>query len=145
MFGAVDKLLSAENINLSEIGLVVTNCSVFCPTPSLAAMVINHYKLQATAYALGGQGCGIGPAAVDLVHAQLRLHKNIKYALLVSTENMTQSFYAGDDRSMLLPNALFRMGGSAVLFSLQKKGKYELKTLVKTHIGAVDGAYRCVY
>ena len=87
----------------------------------------------------------MGPAAIDLAYSQLKMHKNIKYALLVSTENMTQSFYAGDDKSMLLPNALFRMGGSAVLFSLRKKGKYELKTIVKTHTGAIDGAYKCVY
>ena len=32
------------------------------------------------------------------------------YALVVSTENITQNWYRGNDRSMLIPNCIFRMG-----------------------------------
>lgn len=39
------------------------------------------------------------------------------YALVVSTENITQNWYAGDERSMLIPNTLFRMGASAALLT----------------------------
>lgn len=38
-------------------------------------------------------------------------------ALVVSTENITQNWYAGDKRSMLIPNTLFRMGASAVILT----------------------------
>lgn len=38
-------------------------------------------------------------------------------ALVVSTENITQNWYAGDNRSMLIPNTLFRMGASAVILT----------------------------
>ena len=32
------------------------------------------------------------------------------YALVVSTENITQNWYHGIERSMLIPNTIFRMG-----------------------------------
>jgi 3-ketoacyl-CoA synthase len=40
----------------------VTNCSIFCPTPSLASMLINHFKFRSDiqSYHLGGMGCGNG-------------------------------------------------------------------------------------
>lgn len=37
------------------------------------------------------------------------------YALVVSTENITQNWYRGNERSMLLPNTIFRMGGCVFL------------------------------
>jgi len=46
----------------------------------------------------------------------LQLHPNT-YALVVSTENITQNWYFGNDRSMLIPNCLFRVGGAAMLLS----------------------------
>jgi 3-ketoacyl-CoA synthase len=38
-------------------------------------------------------------------------------ALVVSTENITQNWYFGNNRAMLIPNCLFRVGGAAVLMS----------------------------
>lgn len=38
-------------------------------------------------------------------------------ALVVSTENITQNWYFGNERSMLIPNCLFRVGGAAMLLS----------------------------
>ncbi|KAL4269517.1 hypothetical protein GQ457_HM001010 [Hibiscus cannabinus] len=42
-----------------DIGILIVNCSLFNPTPSLSAMVINHYKLRGNiqSYNLGGMGC----------------------------------------------------------------------------------------
>ena len=37
--------------------------------------------------------------------------------LVVSTENITQNWYFGNQRSMLIPNCLFRAGGAAMLLS----------------------------
>ena len=39
------------------------------------------------------------------------------YAVVVSTENITLNWYFGNDRSMLLSNCIFRMGGAAALLS----------------------------
>ncbi|KAF2597191.1 hypothetical protein F2Q68_00010648 [Brassica cretica] len=71
------------------------------------------------------------------------------YALVVSTENITQNWYLGNDRSMLLSNCIFRMGGAAVLLSNRSsdrsRSKYQLIHTVRTHKGADDNAFGCVY
>ncbi|KAH0573206.1 3-ketoacyl-CoA synthase [Spironucleus salmonicida] len=147
MFATIDELLLKTRIVPSEIGVVVTNCSLFNPTPSLASMLIKKYQFPPTthAYSLGGMGCGAGPVAVDLVRAMMKFY-GCKYGLLLSTENMTQHFYNGEDRSMLLPNTLFRMGGAAMLFTSERKGsKYALQNLIKTHNGRDKSSYESVY
>jgi len=40
-----------------------------------------------------------------------------KNCIVVSTENITQNWYFGNERSMLIPNCLFRVGGAAMLLS----------------------------
>ena len=42
---------------------------------------------------------------------------NAATVLVVSMENITQNWYFGNQRSMLIPNCLFRVGGAAVLLS----------------------------
>ncbi|KAI5020235.1 hypothetical protein ZWY2020_045123 [Hordeum vulgare] len=52
----------------------------------------------------------------------------------------------GKERAMLLPNCLFRMGAAAVLLSNSgRNARFRLARVVRTLIGAKDGAYRCVY
>lgn len=67
----------------------------------------------------------------------------------MSTENITQNWYFGNDRSMLIPNVLFRMGGAAMYLtnraSEKKKSKYLLQHVIRVHQGADDKAYRCVF
>ena len=71
------------------------------------------------------------------------------YALVVSLEIMAASAYVGNTRSMLVPNCIFRMGGAAVLLTNhgteRRRAKYQLLHTVRTHQGADDRAYRCVY
>lgn len=56
--------------------------------------------------------------------------------------------YPGCDRSMLVPNCIFRSNGAAILLSNKSKdswrAKYELKHVVRTTISN-DEAYGCVY
>jgi 3-ketoacyl-CoA synthase len=56
------------------------------------------------------------PIAIDLARQMLELYPNT-YALVVSTENITQNMYKGTQRSMLIPNVLFRVGGAAMLMT----------------------------
>jgi hypothetical protein len=55
---------------------------------------------------------------------------------------------AGKDRSMLIPNCLFRSNGSAVLLSNRpcdaSSAKYSIKHLVRTNLAADDVAFNCV-
>jgi len=48
-------------------------------------------------------------------------------ALVVSTENITQNWYLSNDRAMLIPNCLFRVGGAAVLLSNKRSDRRRAK------------------
>jgi 3-ketoacyl-CoA synthase len=43
------------------------------------------------------------------------------YVLVVSHENITNNWYPGNDRSMLLPNCIFRCNGAAMLLTNKPK------------------------
>ncbi|KAL5203810.1 hypothetical protein ABZP36_008681 [Zizania latifolia] len=150
MFGAIDGVLAKTGVRAKDIGIVIVNCSLFNPTPSLSAMIVNHYKLRGNvaSYNLGGMGCSAGLISIDLAKQLLQVHRN-SYALVVSMENITLNWYWGNNRSMLVSNCLFRMGGAAILLSNRggdrRGAKYQLQHTVRTHHGADDRAFRCVY
>ncbi|KAL9237053.1 hypothetical protein vseg_011643 [Gypsophila vaccaria] len=150
MFVAIDELLKKTGVKAREIGILVVNCSLFNPLPSLSAMVVNHYKLRGNimSYNLGGMGCSAGLISIDLAKQLLQVHKNT-YAMVVSTESITRNWYYGNSRSMLISNCLFRMGGAAILLSNKSsdrhRSKYQLVHVVRTHKGADDKSYRCAY
>ncbi|XP_020105549.1 3-ketoacyl-CoA synthase 4 [Ananas comosus] len=150
MFGALDSLFRATGIKPKDVGVLVVNCSLFNPTPSLSAMIVNRYRLRGNirSYNLGGMGCSAGVIAVDLARDLLQVH-GATYAVVVSSENITLNWYFGNRKSMLIPNCLFRMGGAAVLLSNRaaerRRAKFRLVHVVRTHRGADDTAFRCVY
>ncbi|KAK9146534.1 hypothetical protein Sjap_006437 [Stephania japonica] len=74
MFGAVDELLEKTGVKAKDIGILVVNCSLFDPTPSLSAMIVNHYKLRGNVlcYNLGGMGCSAGLISIDLAKQLLQ-------------------------------------------------------------------------
>eukprot|EP00262_Sarcandra_glabra_P011169 TRINITY_DN268_c0_g3_i1.p1 TRINITY_DN268_c0_g3~~TRINITY_DN268_c0_g3_i1.p1 ORF type:complete len:506 (-),score=18.66 TRINITY_DN268_c0_g3_i1:196-1713(-) len=150
IFSCIDALLEKTGVKPKDIDILVINCSLFSPTPSLSAMVVNKYKMRSNirSFNLSGMGCSAGVISVDLARDLLQVHPN-SYALVISTEIITPNYYSGNHRSMLLPNCLFRMGGAAVLLSNRRKersrAKYSLVHVVRTHKGADDKAYRCVY
>ncbi|KAK8706636.1 hypothetical protein V6N13_050191 [Hibiscus sabdariffa] len=149
MFSALDNLFANTNVKPRDVGILVVNCSIFNPTPSWSAMIINKYKMRSNikSFNLGGMGCSAGVIAVDLARDMLRVHRN-SYAVVFSTENMTYNWYSGTKKSMLISNCLFRLGGAAVLLSNKssdrRRSKYELAHVVRTHLGADDKAFNCV-
>ncbi|KAJ6805885.1 putative 3-ketoacyl-CoA synthase 11 [Iris pallida] len=150
MFGAIDDLLAKTGVEAKDIGILVVNCSLFNPTPSLSSVIVNRYKLRGNiiSYNLGGMGCSAGLISIDLAKQLLQVQRN-SYALVVSMENITLNWYWGNNRSMLVSNCLFRMGGAAILLtnrrSDRRRSKYQLIHTVRTHKGADDRAYNCVY
>nr|GMC59941.1 3-ketoacyl-CoA synthase 6 [Ipomoea batatas]GMC67806.1 3-ketoacyl-CoA synthase 6 [Ipomoea batatas]GME06924.1 3-ketoacyl-CoA synthase 6 [Ipomoea batatas] len=150
IFSAIDALMKQTGLKAKDIDILIVNCSLFSPTPSLSAMVVNKYKLRSNikSYNLSGMGCSAGLISIDLARDLLHVHPNSN-ALVVSTEIITPNYYKGSERAMLLPNCLFRMGGAAILVSNKRRdsgrAKYRLMHVVRTHKGADDKAYRCVY
>ncbi|KAL1531825.1 3-ketoacyl-CoA synthase 5 [Salvia divinorum] len=149
IFSAMDSLFSKTGIKPKQIDILVLNCSLFSPTPSLTASVINKYKIRSNikSFNLSGMGCSAGLISVDLARDLLQRHHN-SYAVVISTEILTPNSYLGKERAMLLPNCLFRMGAAAVLLSNRssdrRRAKYRLSHVVRTHKGADDKSYGCV-
>nr|ACC95444.1 beta-ketoacyl-CoA synthase [Helianthus annuus] len=149
MFGAIDDLLAKTSVKPKDIGILVVNCSLFNPTPSLASMIVNHYKLRGNilSFNLGGMGCSAGLIAIDLAKDLLQVNPN-SYALVMSMENITLNWYFGNERSMLVSNCLFRMGGAAILLSNKtsdrRRSKYQLVHTVRTHKGSDEKCFSCV-
>jgi 3-ketoacyl-CoA synthase len=150
MFGALDELFEKTGVKAKDVGILVVNCSLFNPTPSLSAMIVNHYKMRGNVRSvnLGGMGWSASIVAVDIAKDLLQVHGG-SYAIVLSMENITLNWYFGNDRAKLVSNCIFRMGGAAVLLSNRRgerrRAKYELVHTVRTHKGADDKSFRCVY
>jgi len=72
-------------------------------------------KSSIKSYNLAGMGCSAGVLAMDMANDMLQVHKNAN-CLIFAHENTTMNFYFGNQKSMILPNALFRMGGACVFY-----------------------------
>jgi 3-ketoacyl-CoA synthase len=149
-FDVVRSVLNKAGVHPRQVGVVITNSSLFNLTPSLSAAILNHFKMPSTTtnYHLAGMGCSAGVIAVDLARQCLE-NMPETYVLVVSTENLTFNWYPGCDRSMLVTNTIFRVGGAAILLSNKqsdaRRAKYELQHVERTCLAADDAAYRCVH
>jgi len=148
--GAIELLLKKQGLAPDDIDILVTTCSIFCPTPSLASLVVNHFQMRPDiqSYHLGGMGCSNGVVAVNLVKDMLKARPNSN-ALLVTTEITSPAFYRGRDKHRQVTNMIFRMGASAILFSnkphMVRRAKYRLLYNHRVHLASRDPAYRCIW
>lgn len=80
IFGAIDSLLAKTKVECSEIGILIVNCTVFDPIPSLTSIIINHYKLRQDicSYNLTGMGCSAGLRAAGLATHLLQVTNYFK-------------------------------------------------------------------
>ncbi|KAF6998320.1 hypothetical protein CFC21_014444 [Triticum aestivum] len=152
IFSAIDELLAKSGVTPDAIDIVVVNCSVFAPVPSLTDMIINRYALRSDVRSINvsGMGCSAGVISVGLAASLLRVLPHAHgaaHALVVSTETITPNLYVGKERAMLLSNLLFRVGGAAALLSTSKdKARFRLAHLVRTITGGgQDSSYRCIF
>jgi len=149
MCGAVQELLDRTGIRPEQIDILVTTCSIFCPTPSLASMLVTKFGLRSDiqSYHLGGMGCSNGVVGVGLVRDLLQARPN-SIALFVPAEITTYPFYTGRDKAYSVANALFRMGGAAALLTNKqahaRSAKYELQCSVRVHTGQSEESYGCM-
>ncbi|KAM7252188.1 hypothetical protein ACFE04_024071 [Oxalis oulophora] len=149
LFSIVGTLLSKKKINPKTIDILVSNCSLFCPTPSITSMIINKFGFRSNvkSVSLSGMGCSAGILAINLAKDLLKVQKNL-LALVLSMEAVSPNGYLGRKKSMLIGNTIFRMGGAAILLSNRKQdmkiAKYELMHLIRTHVGSDDEAYSSV-
>ncbi|CAM0952898.1 unnamed protein product [Alopecurus aequalis] len=158
IFPAIDDVLAKTGVTPDDIDVVVVNCSLVAPVPSISDMIVNRYRLRdgVQAVNLSGMGCSAGVISVDLASRLLQAAATRsvattepRYALVVSTEIITPNFYTGKERAMQLSNVLFRVGGAAALLSTSDQGRarFRLSHLVRTSTAGThdDGSYSCVF
>ncbi|XP_052145810.1 3-ketoacyl-CoA synthase 4-like [Oryza glaberrima] len=83
-FPALDDLFAKIGVPLSSVGVVVVNCSGFCATPSLSAIITNHYGMPGDVKTcnLSGMGCAAGAIGVNVAANLLRTHA-MSYVVIV--------------------------------------------------------------
>ncbi|OMP02696.1 Very-long-chain 3-ketoacyl-CoA synthase [Corchorus olitorius] len=146
VFGTLDNLFAKTGVSPSEIDILVVTISMITTLPSIPTRVINHYKMRedVKVFNLSGMGCSTSVIAVDLVQNLFKTYKNA-FAVVMSSESLTPNWYCGKERSMMVPNILFRVGGCSLLLtnkrSLRHQAMLKLKCLVRIHAGARDEAY----
>eukprot|EP00884_Botryococcus_braunii_P017808 jgi/Botrbrau1/4710/Bobra.0218s0031.4 len=128
MFTSVRRVLEQTGLKPKQIDVLIVNCSIFNPTPSLSAMIVNHFKMRSNVvtYNLGGMGCSAGIIAISLARELLQVYPNAN-VLVMSTENITHNLYLGNQRSMLIPGCIFRIGGAAMILSSKTTDKFRAK------------------
>lgn len=149
IFEIVAEALKKANVKPREIDILIINCSLFSPTPSLCAMVMHHFNMRSdvATFNLSGMGCAASLISVDLAK-QLLASRGARKALVVSTEILTPNFYHGNERGFLIQNTLFRCGGAAMVLSNSwgdgRRALFKLLHTVRVQ-GTGDAAFDCVY
>ncbi|KAL3811160.1 hypothetical protein ACHAXA_001375 [Cyclostephanos tholiformis] len=151
IFDIVESALRKARLHPRDVDVLVINCSLFSPTPSLCAMVISKFGMRQDiqSFNLSGMGCGASLISVGLAKdlLQRRRFRGGK-ALVVSTEIITPNLYRGNERGFLLQNTLFRCGGAAIVLSNSwsdgRRAWYKLLHTVRVQSNSEE-AYNCVY
>ncbi|KAI3704907.1 hypothetical protein L1987_75136 [Smallanthus sonchifolius] len=146
LFPVFEDLLTKTQLCPREIDIVIVNCSGFCPSPSLSAIIVNRFSMRedVKSFNISGMGCSASASAVDMAQNLLNVHKNSNVVIL-STEILSNGWYAGKDRSMMILNCLFRSGSAAILItnktSAKRTSKYRLLYSQRTQGAFDDIAY----
>ncbi|KFK41553.1 hypothetical protein AALP_AA2G144200 [Arabis alpina] len=149
LFTIVEDLFSKHKIDPKSIDILVSNCSLYCPSPSITSMIINRFGMRSNikSFSLSGMGCSAGLLSINLVKDLMKIHGD-SVALVLSFEAVSPNGYKGKCKSMLIANTIFRMGGAAILLSNKKqdkrKAKYKLQHLIRTHVGSDNESYESV-
>lgn len=151
IFDIVESALKKAKCHPKEVDVLVINCSLFSPTPSLCAMVISKFGMRQDiqSFNLSGMGCGASLISVGLAKDMLQRRRfSGGKALVVSTEIITPNLYHGNERGFLLQNTLFRCGGAAIVLSNSwfdgRRAWYKLLHTVRVQSNSEE-AYHCVY
>ena len=58
-----------------QVDILIVVCSCFAPTPSLASMIVNHFKMRTDvlSHNLAGMGCSGGVVALDMAKQFLQV------------------------------------------------------------------------
>ncbi|KAI5659894.1 hypothetical protein M9H77_28687 [Catharanthus roseus] len=147
-FGTLDQIFFKSGISPQQIDILVVNVSMFVTLPSLTSRIINHYRMRSDikSFNLSGMGCSGSIISINLVQQLFKIHEN-SIAVVVSTEAFGSNWYGGKEKSMMLSNCLFRLGGVAMIFTnnpdLKNQAILKLNHLVRADLGSNQDIYEC--
>ncbi|CAO2838968.1 unnamed protein product [Amaranthus hypochondriacus] len=150
LFPVMEDLLTKTKLSPQEIDIIIVNCSVLCPSPSLSSLIVNKFKLRPDikSFNITGMGCSSSMIAMSLAQNLLLAHKECN-AVILSTEIVTAGWYSGNELAKLFMNCHFRMGSAAILLSNRKqvknRSKYQLNLISRVQRAFDDRAYKCAY
>ena len=74
--GAGQQKSEGGSLHAVQVDILIVNCSLFNPTPSLSAMVVNHFGMRPDikSYNLSGMGCSAGIISIGLARELLQVH-----------------------------------------------------------------------
>ncbi|KAK4534996.1 hypothetical protein CDCA_CDCA03G1021 [Cyanidium caldarium] len=77
LFTVVEQLLRKTHTRARDIDILIVNCSLFNPTPSLSAMLVNRFQMKSSVrtYNLAGMGCSAGLIAKYALLHTVRTHR----------------------------------------------------------------------
>ena len=78
LFSVIDDLLKKTGTKTKDIDILIVNCTIVSPIPSLSAMVINKYKLRSNtkSFNLSSMGCSGSLISIDLARNLLQVRPN---------------------------------------------------------------------
>ena len=100
---------------VAQVDIVIVSCSCFAPTPSMAAMLVNHFKMRrdVLTYNLSGMGCSSSLICVDMAKHLLKVHFTVFLCL-----SLLHSSLFGIQQLVLLTCMHVALGVELVLFKL---------------------------
>ncbi|GJN00095.1 hypothetical protein PR202_ga17252 [Eleusine coracana subsp. coracana] len=83
IFSTIDDLLAKTCTSPEEIDILITNCTIFNPTPCFVDMIINEYRLRGDirVMQISGMGCSAGLISVDAAKNLLQLSQGVQMLL----------------------------------------------------------------
>ncbi|KAI3808857.1 hypothetical protein L1987_24820 [Smallanthus sonchifolius] len=150
LFPVFQDLLSKTQLSPRDIDIIIVNCSGFCPSPSLSAIIVNRYSMRedVKSFNISGSGCSASALSVDMAQNLLKVHNNSN-AVILSTEILSTGWYKGKERSKMIINCIFRSGSAAILItnktSAKRISKYKLLYAQRTQSAFDDTAYNCAF
>ncbi|EER09322.1 conserved hypothetical protein [Perkinsus marinus ATCC 50983] len=145
---ALRGLMDKTGITARDVDVLIINCSLLSPTPSLCALLVNKFGMRSDilTYNLSGMGCSANGVSIDLAQRVLQNPKNMN-CVVISTESISQAIYTGSERSFLVQNTLFRCGATAILLTNKPdtRAKYKLLDVVRAQLSKGDDDYGCVW
>lgn len=138
------KALSGAGTAPEEISALVVNTCTGYLCPGLTSYLIERLGLprDVRGYDLVGSGCGGALPALGVGSGHLAFLGGA--VLLVSVEICSATFQVGDDRSLLISNALFGDGAAAAVLR-EGPGNLEIISSVSRHLPEERDKIRYVY